>query len=59
MYSGRWYDIFDAQGRYLGEVELPQRFELWQAGEDFVLGVRKDDFDVEFVEMYRLGKVAG
>jgi len=48
------YDVFDPDGRYLGPVYLPDRFSIWQIGADFVLGVRRDEMNVEFVEMYRL-----
>jgi hypothetical protein len=52
--AGSWYDLFDADGRYLGPVRFPDRFRIFEIGPDYVLGVRRDELDVEFVELYRL-----
>jgi len=48
-----WYDLFEFDGRYLGPVDVPVGFTPVQITEDFVLGIRKDELDVEYVEMYR------
>lgn len=48
------YDVFDAEGRWLGEVSLPQRFQIEDVGEDYILGVRRDEMDVPYVELYSL-----
>ena len=52
--AGSWHDLFDADGRYLGPVRFPERFRIFEIGTDYVLGVRRDELDVEFVELYRL-----
>jgi hypothetical protein len=49
----RWA-VFDGEGRWLGTVELPARFEPFQIGTDFILGRRVDELDVQYLEQYRL-----
>lgn len=48
-----WW-VFTAAGRWLGAVDIPPGGRLTQIGRDFVLGVWKDEMDVEHVRMYRL-----
>lgn len=48
------YDVFRADGTYLGEMRFPARFDLHEVGEDYVLGVRLDELDVPYVELYAL-----
>ncbi len=48
--------VFDAEGTYLGEVALPDRFRPTAIGTDYVLGVSHDLEDVERIAMYRLSK---
>ena len=49
----RW-DVFRADGTLIDVVELPARFAFFDAGSDFVMGVWRDDDDVEYVRVYRL-----
>ena len=49
----RW-TAFAADGAMLGTVALPARFRALEFGADYVLGVRRDDLDVERVELYPL-----
>jgi len=51
----RW-TVFDQEGRMLGDVTTPADFRITQIGEDFMLGVWRDDLDVEHVRMYELIK---
>ena len=48
--------VIDAQGMALGEIELPEGLRVLELGDDYVLGVQIDDFDVEHVRLYRLLK---
>ena len=48
------WDVYDANGAPRAHVRLPARFDPMHIGRDFVLGVRKDDLDVEHIELYRL-----
>jgi hypothetical protein len=51
----RW-DVFGSDGRLVGSVAMPARFRLMQPGRDFVLGVWRDESDVEHVRMHRLSR---
>lgn len=48
------WDVFDADGVWLGSVALPPRFMAYEFGEDYVAGVWKDELDVELVRVYGL-----
>jgi hypothetical protein len=48
------WQVFEPDGRHLGGVAMPDGFSLRQVGEDFVLGVYTDDFDVPYIHRYRL-----
>jgi hypothetical protein len=48
------WSVFDAAGRWLGEVEIPDGVTVFQIGADFVLGLTKNDLDVETVVMFPL-----
>lgn len=51
------YDVFSPEGVWLGQVTLPPgRQRCFQFGEDFVLGVWKDQLEVPYVRMYSLEK---
>lgn len=52
----RAWSVFDPEGRYLGNVEVPAGLRVHQIGEDFLLGQWRDELDVEYVYMYRLEK---
>jgi hypothetical protein len=47
--GGPIWHVLDTQGRYLGAVELPARFNLLRITNDALYGVLKDDQDVEHV----------
>lgn len=53
----RW-TVFEAEGRLLGEVTLPERFEPRAVTGDRVYGVWIDDLEVEWLRVYRLGPVS-
>jgi hypothetical protein len=50
----RTWQVFDADGAWLGAVETPAGLRVTDIGDGHVLGVVRDDFDVEYVRMYRL-----
>jgi hypothetical protein len=54
----RW-TVFDAEGRQLGTLALPPRFRLTDAGPNYLVGIAKDDMDVEQVQVYRLDRSGG
>jgi hypothetical protein len=53
-YAARSWTLFNADGRLLGEVAMPEGLRLQQAGRDWVLGVWRDDLGVEYVALHRL-----
>ena len=48
------WSVFDAQGRWSGDVTMPALFMPMDIGADYVLGVARDSDGVETVVMYRL-----
>lgn len=48
------FDVFDPAGRWKSSVQLPTDFTPWHIGEDFVLGVQRDELGVESVVRFRL-----
>jgi len=48
MGSPTW-DVFDAEGRLMGEVELPAKFTPLHIRSDEMWGVWRDDLDVQYV----------
>ena len=48
--------VFDADRQMLGVVEMPPGLEIYQIGQDFVLGKWRDESDVEHVGFYDLRK---
>lgn len=50
------YEVFLADGRSQGTVAVPMGARLMDVGDDHVLLVRSDEFDVPFVELYGLIK---
>lgn len=53
--SGSWW-VFDPTGRWLGEVQIPEGLNVLDIGRDDILGVVRDDQDVERVVAYRLDR---
>ena len=51
----RW-SVFDSRGVWLGTLTFPVRFEPLDIGSDYVLGLWRDEDDVEHVRMYQLVK---
>ena len=54
--SRRTWSIFNTTGEWLGEVEFPKSFRVFDIGDDYVLGVERDADGVEYVKMYRIVK---
>jgi hypothetical protein len=51
----RWY-VFDPEGRLFGEVAMPAGFRPHDIGSDWLVGVTRDELEVEYVEVYELRK---
>jgi hypothetical protein len=54
--SVRW-DVFDAEGRYLGVMTMPEKFQPIRVDGDAFWGVQRDEFDVQSVVRYRLQEI--
>lgn len=48
------WDVFKGDGRWLGGVTVPRGLTIYEIGEEYVLGVQRDELGVERVRMYRL-----
>jgi hypothetical protein len=48
--------VYTAEGKRVATVRMPPRFQLLEAGEDYVLGIWRDGNDVEYVREYGLVK---
>lgn len=46
------WDVFDPDGRFVHTVELPPRFSPHDVGADWIVGVQRDDLDIEYVIRY-------
>ncbi len=53
------FDVFDANGRYIGEMNLSQDLTLVEVGADYLLGYVLDELDVPFVELFSLSRSGG
>ena len=53
------WDVFDADGRYLGVVTMPQRYQPLRFIGDQVYGVWRDELDVQYVLRVRVTGVPG
>lgn len=52
----RHWLVFDPSGAWLGTVDLPASFDLYEVGDDYVLGCSTDSMGVETVRMLRLSR---
>jgi hypothetical protein len=50
------YTVFDASGTMMGSVSVPLDFVPRQIGSDWILGTRRDEYDVSHVQLYDLVK---
>jgi len=57
--EARTWSVFDPAGRWLGDVEMPERFEVFEIGGDYVLGRWQDEDDVHYIRVYPLVKPRG
>jgi hypothetical protein len=56
--SPEW-EVFDAEGRYLGVVTLPERFQPAAVDGDFLYGIWRDELDVQHVKRLRVNMPTG
>ena len=56
---GVLWTVFDPTGRVLGFVETPEVLQIFEIGEDYILGKTEDEFEVEYVQVWPLERVGG
>lgn len=54
--SPRTWSVFDPDGRWLGDLEMPDGLRVYEIGENHVAGVERDEMRVEYVRLYRVMK---
>ena len=52
--DGALWTVFDPDGHVLGFVETPDGIEIFEIGEDYILGLSWDEMHVEHVEVWEL-----
>ena len=50
------WNVFSPSGEWLGSVRFPPRFQVFEIGPDYVLGVWWDELDVEHPQLLRLNR---
>ena len=53
------WTVFDAQGQVLGFVETPADLQIYEIGEDYILGRKRDELGVEYVQLWPLDRLEG
>jgi hypothetical protein len=48
------WTVFSPDGALLGEVHMPQNFRPFKIGQDWLIGVGRDELDIEYVRLYRI-----
>ncbi len=46
--------VFSPDGHLLGRVEVPTGLQIHEIGDDYLLGVQRDEFDVPYVLRFQL-----
>ena len=57
--AGRDWDVLDPEGRYLGVVTMPLKFQPIQFRGNEIYGTQSDELDVQYVVKLVIGKTAG
>ena len=53
------WTVFNPEGRVLGYIETPVGMNIWEIGEDYILGKVEDEQDVEYVQVWPLERWVG
>ncbi len=52
--GGTLWTVFDPEGHALGFVETPEGLEVYEIGEDYILGRVRDELDIESIQLWAL-----
>ncbi len=55
-FEPRNWEVFSPDGQWMGSIQTPEKFKPFEIGVDWLLGVWRDEFDVEHVRMYPLDR---
>ena len=50
------WSVFDSAGMPVARLSLPLAFTVAEVGEDYILGVQRDEYEVESVQLLRLNR---
>ena len=50
------WTVFDPEGQVLGFVETPAGLDIYEIGEDYILGLATDELGVEYIQVWSLGR---
>ncbi|MFW6078460.1 MAG: hypothetical protein ACODAE_02490, partial [Gemmatimonadota bacterium] len=53
------WDVFDADGRWLGAVDIPSGLDVHEIGADYLIGTTTDELDVQRVVVHELTRSDG
>ena len=53
------WTVFDPEGRVLGFVETPARLDVYEIGENYILGRATDELGVEYIQVWSLERSRG
>ena len=56
---GSLWTVFDSEGQVLGFVETPEVLQILEIGEDYILTWKRDELDVEYVQLWALDRGGG
>jgi hypothetical protein len=55
MGSPNW-EVFDAEGRFLGVATMPHRFQPMRFEGDKIYGIQRDELDVQYIVVLNVVK---
>ncbi len=58
-FGSPYWDVFDSQGRFLGVMTMPDRFQAIRFVANNIYGVWRDDLDVQYVMKLRITGLPG
>ena len=56
---GSLWTVFDPEGHVLGFVETPEELQIYEIGEDYILGRAEDELGVESIQLWLLERSEG
>ena len=57
--EGTVWTVFDPEGHALGMVETPEGLEIYEIGEDYLLGKVEGELGVDYIQLWALSRGGG